>query len=66
MPQTAEREITDRLEMAKKRGKILGRPKHNLEERILELRNQGMTYKKIQEELNCSKGSVWRALKNAP
>ena len=54
------------LEMAKKRGKILGRPKHNMEERIKELRKQGLTYKKIQETLNCSKGSVWRALKDAP
>lgn len=54
------------LERARKRGVKLGRPSSNLDHLIIELREKGMTYSQIQQELNCSKGVVCRAIKNAP
>lgn len=54
------------LQLAIKKGKTLGRPKTIDEERIIELREKGFSYRKIQAELGCSKGAVCRALKCAP
>lgn len=51
------------LQAAKKRGVKLGRPSLGIDQLILELRSKGFTYKQIQEELNCSKGAVCRAIK---
>ncbi|MDA9189510.1 recombinase family protein [bacterium] len=54
------------IENAKRKGKTLGRPRLNNEEKIRELRSKGFTYGQIQMKLNVSKGSVWRALKSCP
>ena len=54
------------LEQARKRGVILGRPKLGIDHLILQLRGKGMTYQQIQDELNCSRGAVCRAIKSGP
>ncbi len=54
------------LEHAKRKGIKLGRPSSVPNEKILALRNEGLTYSQIQTKLKCSKGAVWRALKTAP
>jgi DNA invertase Pin-like site-specific DNA recombinase len=58
--------VREGLARAKAEGKVLGRPVTNDYKKIIELRNQGMTYKQIQEEVGCSKGAVWRALQTTP
>lgn len=54
------------IEQARKRGVTLGRPKLGIDHLILQLRNKGMTYQQIQDELKCSRGAVCRAIKNGP
>jgi DNA invertase Pin-like site-specific DNA recombinase len=54
------------LEHAKSIGKKLGRPKTTDSMAIVELRQQGLSHREIQSQLNISKGSISRALKNAP
>ncbi len=50
------------LVAAKRRGKILGRPKQRDDIAIAELRNQGLTIQAIANRLHISKGSVQAAL----
>ena len=50
------------LEEAKRKGKVLGRPKSIRVDEILELKNEGLSIRKIAQRLNCSKSSVQRAL----
>lgn len=52
----------DGLDYAVSQGKVLGRPETKDSARILELRAQGMSYRKIAKELNCSQGAVCRAI----
>lgn len=47
-------------------GKKLGRPQENDIEAIKKLRTQGLSYRNIAKQLNCSMGAVCRALKAAP
>ena len=47
-------------------GKKLGRPQENDIDAIKKLRTQGLSYRKIAKQLNCSMGAVCRALKAAP
>jgi len=54
------------IENAKRKGKVLGRPRLNNEKRIRELRDKGLSYGQIQMKLKVSKGSVWRALSSCP
>lgn len=51
------------LAHARSKGKVLGRPKIHNYDKIRELRAQGFSYQKIQQELKVSKGAVHRALK---
>lgn len=50
------------LTYAQSQGKILGRPKINDDEKVRELRRQGLSYQGIQRRLGVSKGAVCRAL----
>lgn len=50
------------LAHAKERGKILGRPRKHLEESILQMRSNGLSYRQIAKTLGCSMGSIRRAL----
>jgi site-specific DNA recombinase len=47
-------------------GKKLGRPQEIDIDAIVKLRAQGLSYRKIAMQLNCSMGAVCRALKAAP
>ncbi len=51
------------LEHAKRSGKILGRPKTANFDKIVELRQQGLSYTQIQKQLGVGRGSIFRALK---
>ena len=51
------------IEAARKRGKVLGRPKTVRVENIIELRNAGRTYREISNILNVSPGSISLAIK---
>lgn len=53
------------LEHAVANGKRLGRPKINDFDKIVALRNTGLSYRKIADEMNCSLGAVCRALRVA-
>lgn len=53
------------LDYARSKGKKLGRPKENDFNKILELRNQGLSYRQISSKLNCSLGAVCRAVRSA-
>lgn len=50
------------LVAAKRRGKVLGRPKRRDDAAIVELRNQGLSIQAIANQLSISKGSVQAAL----
>lgn len=54
------------LEHSRKAGVIFGRPKLHDENKILQLRQQGYSYRKIMTELNCPMGVVGRVLASAP
>jgi DNA invertase Pin-like site-specific DNA recombinase len=51
------------LEHARSRGKTLGRPRLKVENQVVALREQGLTYAKISERLKISQGSVRNYLK---
>ncbi|MGE9746231.1 recombinase family protein [Bdellovibrio bacteriovorus] len=53
------------LAYAKSQGKTLGRPPLKLDQEILRLREQGMSYRKIEEQLGCSNTVIKRVLKGA-
>lgn len=53
------------LDHARRIGKTLGRPKKHDYEKIIELRQQGHSYRKIAAELNCAEGVVSRVLSDA-
>lgn len=53
------------LDHARRLGKILGRPKKHDYSKIIELRKQGLSYRKIAAELNCAEGVVSRVLADA-
>lgn len=50
------------LAHARKKGKVLGRPKKRPDDTIRKLRSQGLSYLQIQRKLGISKGAVCRAL----
>ena len=54
------------LDYARSKGKHLGRPKTVDDDGILQLRANGLSFRKIMKELNCSMGAVNRALGAAP
>ena len=53
------------LEAARRKGKVLGRPKHNLDEQIVALHREGKSYRRIASLLGVSRASVYRAVKAA-
>jgi len=53
------------LAHAVEQGKTLGRPRSNLDDKILELRNQGRSYREIERQLKCSSSVIKRVLKTA-
>lgn len=52
------------LEHARAKGKRLGRPTLNVEEKVRALRRQGRTYREIQSKLKISPGTVRNCLKD--
>lgn len=52
------------LEYARKKGKTLGRPKIRDDDRILQLRSEGLSYGQIQKRLGISRAAVYRAIKS--
>jgi len=52
------------LEHAKRKGKILGRPKIRDDLAILKLRSQGLSYSQIDRNLKCGRSAIYRALKS--
>lgn len=50
------------LNEAKRKGKVLGRPKTIRVDEILNLKKEGLSIRKIADKLNCSKSSVQRVL----
>lgn len=54
------------LEHSRKKGIKFGRPKLYDEAKIIQLRHQGLSYRKIMTELNCPMGTVCRVLADAP
>ena len=46
-------------------GKILGRPRIHDPKEIIKLRQSGLSYRKIQQQLGCSSGAINRALTSA-
>ena len=54
------------LEHSRKAGVKFGRPKLYDDDKIVQLRNEGYSYRKIMTELNCPMGVVGRVLANAP
>jgi DNA invertase Pin-like site-specific DNA recombinase len=53
------------MEHARRMGKRIGRPPAGLDNEIMELRNKGLSYRKIVKELGCSMGVVTRAIKSS-
>ena len=53
------------LEHSRKKGVKFGRPKLYDEAKIIQLRDQGCSYRKIMTELNCPMGTVCRVLAEA-
>lgn len=53
------------IEFSRKKGVIFGRPKKYDEQKIIQLRAQGYSYRKIMTELNCPMGTVCRVLADA-
>ena len=53
------------LATARKKGTVLGRPKKRDDQRILELRSQGLSYRAISSNLGVSISSIQAALKSA-
>lgn len=53
------------LDHARRKGKVLGRPKSDYEA-IRALRNQGLSYSKIQNELGVGRATISRALSGVP
>jgi len=51
------------LEHARRKGKILGRPKIRDDLAILKLRSQGLSYSQIDRHLKCGRSAIYRALK---
>ena len=60
---TIRERVTKGIENAKRKGKILGRPKIINDNSVLELRKKGLSYRAIARQLNASLGSVQRSLK---
>ena len=60
---TIRERVTKGIENAKRKGKILGRPKMINDSSVLELRKKGLSYRAIARQLNASLGSVQRSLK---
>jgi DNA invertase Pin-like site-specific DNA recombinase len=54
------------LEHAKSKGKVLGRPRAHDFKLIQDLYSQGMALRKIQREIGCSIGVVYRAIEAVP
>lgn len=50
---------------AKSQGKILGRPQKKLDDQILNLRENGMSYREIEKQLGCSNSVIKRVLQGA-
>lgn len=53
------------LDHARRMGKTLGRPKKHDHKKIIELRSQGYSYRKIASELSCAEGVVSSVLSDA-
>ena len=51
------------LAYAVSKGKVLGRPKLNLDKEIVKLRSEGRTYREIEKVLRCSSTVVKRAIR---
>lgn len=54
------------LHYARANGSRLGRPRSTEVNRILSLRDSGLSQREIAEVLGCSKGAVYRAIQSAP
>lgn len=54
------------LTVARNLGESVGRPTHRNDERILELREQGLSLREIAKETETSVWAVQRAIKNSP
>jgi len=58
-------DVKSGLERARKEGKILGRPKKEIDyNKVMSLKNNGISLRKIAKELNVSLGAVQRCIKN--
>ncbi|MGZ3724549.1 MAG: recombinase family protein [Pseudobdellovibrio sp.] len=55
--------INSGLAYAKENGVVLGRPKFKDENKIIELKKNGKSYREIQKELGCSASVITRVLK---
>ena len=53
------------LDHARSKGVRLGRPQKHDPEAILKLRQQGLSYRQIQKQLNVPQGVVWDAIRTA-
>lgn len=53
------------LEKAKENGVVLGRPKLDVDmEKVQKLKDEGLSFKKMEKKLNCSAATLCRVLKN--
>jgi putative DNA-invertase from lambdoid prophage Rac len=53
------------LARAKAKGKRLGRPRKHLDiDKVLDMRDKGLSYRKIAEELGVTRPTLWKRLKN--
>lgn len=53
------------IENARKKGKHLGRPKLHSEEKVIEARNSGLSYRAIEKQLGVPQGVVSRIIRDA-
>jgi len=54
------------MDLARRKGKRIGRPPAGLDKEIIELRTKGLSYRAIMAELNTSMGVISRALDGVP